>query len=76
MSKEAVESVIGKAVLDTEFRQALFADPEKAVAGYDLNETEKAQLQSLDSETLDAMSNALDARASKTTWPIKHVLPS
>jgi hypothetical protein len=66
MSKEAVESVIGKAILDAEFRKALFADPEKALAGFDLSETEKAQLKGLDSETVDAMSRTLDARASKS----------
>ena len=68
MSKEAVESVIGKAILDAEFRKALFADPEKALAGYDLTETEKAQLKGLPSETLDAMSHTLDARASKALF--------
>jgi len=76
MSREAVESLIGKAIRDTEFRKALFADPEKALAGYDLSETEKAQLRSLDSETLDAMSNTVDARISKNAWPTKHVMPS
>jgi len=66
MSKEAVESVIGKAMLDAEFRKALFADPEKALAGLDLTETEKAQLKGLDAETLTNMSRTLDARVSKT----------
>jgi len=66
MSKEAVEAVMGKALLDAEFRKALFADPEKALAGYDLSETEKAQLKGLDSETLDAMSSTLDTRVSKS----------
>jgi hypothetical protein len=66
MSKEAVESVIGKAMLDAEFRKALFADPEKALAGLDLTETEKAQLKGLDAETLTTMSRTLDARVSKT----------
>ena len=70
MSKEAVESVVGKAILDAEFRKALFADPEKALAGFDLTETEKAQLKGLDSETLDSMSRTLDARVSKRVGKI------
>jgi len=73
MSKEAVESVIGKAILDAEFRKALFADPEKALAGFDLSETEKAQLKGLDSETLDAMGNTLDARVSKLSVQMRQV---
>jgi len=73
MSNEAVEAVIGKAILDAEFRKALFADPEKALAGFDLSETEKAQLKGLDSETLDAMGNTLDARVSKLSVQMRQV---
>jgi hypothetical protein len=76
MSEEAVESVIYNAILDTEVRKALFADLEKALAGFDLTETEKAQLKDLNSETLDAMSRTLDARVSKSAWPTKHMMPS
>ena len=65
MSKEAVESVIGKAVLDSEFRALLMADPEKALAGFTLTEAEKTGLKNLDSETLDLMGNTLDKRTSK-----------
>ncbi len=65
MSKQTVEAVIGKAIMDAEFRKALIADPEKALAGYDLTEQEKAALKALDSETLDSMGSSLDARISK-----------
>ena len=65
MSKEGVESVIGKAILDVEFRKLLMAEPEKALAGFDLSEAEKAGIRSLDSETLDTLGNTLDARSSK-----------
>jgi hypothetical protein len=65
MSKEAVESVIGKAVLDAAFRKLLLADPEKALAGFDLTDTEKAGLKSIDSETLDSLGSTLDTRSSK-----------
>ena len=36
MSKEAVESVLGKVLLEAEFRAALLADPDQALAGFDL----------------------------------------
>ena len=65
MSKENVEAIIGKAIMDAAFRQALLADPEKALAGYDLTVDEKAALRTLDSETLTSMGNSLDARISK-----------
>ena len=68
MSKEAVESVIGKAVLDGEFRRLLMADPEKALAGFALTDSEKAELKNLDSETLDTLGNTLDSRTSKARF--------
>jgi len=65
MSKEAVEAVVGKAILDAKFRQAMIADPEKALAGFDLTDTEKASLKSIDNETMSALANTLDERTSK-----------
>jgi len=65
MSREAVEAVIGKAVLDGEFREALFANPEEMLAGYDLNEEEVAALKSIDSETMETLAGTLDERISK-----------
>lgn len=65
MSKEALESVIGRAVTDSEFRQALFANPDEALAGFDLTDKETAGLKTLDAETLDSMAGSLDERISK-----------
>lgn len=65
MSKEAVEAVIGKVVLDAEFRQLLSADPEKALAGFDLSEFEKAGLMNMDGETMEVLANTLDARLAR-----------
>jgi hypothetical protein len=65
MSQKAVESVIGKAVLDVEFRKALSVDPEKALVGFDLTDAEKASLNSMGSETMDALAHTLDLRISK-----------
>ncbi len=44
MSIEVLESVIGKALLDTEFRNLLMIDPETALVGFELSDTEKARL--------------------------------
>ena len=65
MSQEAVQAIIGKAVLDSEFRQALFADPEAALEGYDLTEQEVATLKGIDSETMESLAGTLDERISK-----------
>ena len=65
MSQQAVEAVIGKAVLDDEFRKELTADAEKALSAFDLTDAEKAALKSMDAETMDALANTLDARVSK-----------
>jgi hypothetical protein len=65
MSKEAMEAVVGKAVLDSEFRQVLFANPEEALAGYELTEQEIAALKSFDAETIDSFADTLDEHISK-----------
>ena len=65
MSKEAVEAIIGKAVLDNDFRETLFADPDKALAGYELTEEEVATLKGIDAETMESLAGTLDERISK-----------
>jgi hypothetical protein len=62
MTKEAVETVLGKALLDAEFRAALFAFPEDALAGFRLSATEKNLLKRVDSETLDFLTLSLAER--------------
>jgi len=59
MSKEAVQLVIGKAVLDADFRRCLFADPEQALSGFKLTAAEKRRLLKVDSETLELMAKIL-----------------
>ena len=54
MSRRALEAVIGRVILDEEFRWALFADPEVALVAYELTEDEMAALRSVDAESLDA----------------------
>ena len=66
MGKDAVEAVIGKAVLDSQFREVLFANPEEALAEYDLTEEETTALRAIDFETMESFAGTLDERISKT----------
>ena len=65
MSRDALEAVIGRAVIDEEFRLALFADPDSALAGYELTEAELAALRTLDAENLDAFAGGPGSRVMK-----------
>jgi hypothetical protein len=67
MSKQAMEAIIGRAVTDGAFRNALFARPDVALAGYDLTEGETASLKAIDFETMDSFAGVLDERVSKAT---------
>ena len=68
MSKESVEAVVGKAVLDSQFREALFADPEEVLAGYELTEEETAALRAIDFETMESFAGILEERISKMSF--------
>ncbi len=61
MSREAFEAVIGKAIVEAEFRCFLLADPERALADFELTEKEQTALKQIDAETLDSLSAALAA---------------
>ncbi len=66
MSQRELEAVIGRAILDQEFRMELFANPTAALAGYDLTEAEVATLRLVDAESLDACARGLARRVSRT----------
>ncbi len=68
MSKQAVEAVIGRAVVDSEFRDILFEDPDRALAGYDLAEAEVAALKAVDAEAMASFAGSLDERISKSDY--------
>ena len=65
MSKQTVEWVTGKIGLDAGFRDALIADPDQALSGLDLNESEKAWLKHIDFETMEALAQILASRVGK-----------
>lgn len=59
MSQNATEAVLGRCVMDSDYRVLLFADPDQALAGYDLTKEERAALLAVDAETLDAFAERL-----------------
>lgn len=66
MSMEAVQTVIGRAVIDAEFRERLIANAREACVGYDLTEAELNALEALDAGSLQAFAGTLDSRISKS----------
>ncbi len=65
MSHSEVERVIGRAVTDPVFRQALIDNAREACQGYDLTEEELDALEKLDSNSMQAFAMTLDRRLSK-----------
>ncbi len=66
MSKESVQSVIGRALTEPDYRNLLFKDPEKALEGLELTAEEAQDLKKLDPEKFDLVANLLEERISKT----------
>jgi hypothetical protein len=68
MSQDAVSQIIGRAVVDEEFRNLLFSDPRQALQGYDLTGEEADALEHLKREDLEDLSTKLDSRITKRAW--------
>jgi hypothetical protein len=66
VSRQVLEDVIGRAILDSEFRLKLFADPDSILAGYELTSAELAALKSIDAESLDACADGIGRRVLRT----------
>ncbi|MCO5246549.1 MAG: Franean1_4349 family RiPP [Anaerolineae bacterium] len=65
MSQQSMQAIIGKAIIDTAFRQHMFADPEVALADFDLTDGEVAALRAIDFETMECCARTLDDRISR-----------
>ena len=65
MSQAGVEQVIGKLVMDPEFRAAVAKDANAALAGYDLTDEERDGLSRVDASSFEQAASALDERATK-----------
>ena len=66
MSQHEIERVIGRAVTDSAFRQALIDNAREACKEYDLSDDELDSLEKLDAESMLAFAGTLDKRISKT----------
>ena len=62
MSQISVEIIIGKILLDADFRSALLAYPDQTLSEFNLTMDEKAELKCLDYETLESLAHTLEVR--------------
>lgn len=65
MGEDAVAQIIGRAVMDDDFRALLLSNPEQALQGYDLSDDEAEALKGLKQEDLEDFSAKLDSRITK-----------
>ena len=65
MSHEAVSIIIGRAVVDPEFRQLLIDNAAAACQGYDLTAEELEALEAIDSASVEAFASSLPDRLIK-----------
>jgi hypothetical protein len=57
--EHALDTIAGRILLDARFREALIADPDRALSGLGLSECEKAWLKRIDYETVEALAQML-----------------
>ena len=65
MPSDRVAAVVGKAILNPEFRQKLLDDADAALAGFDLSEAERALVTDVNLEALAILGTILDAPLSQ-----------
>ena len=65
MSLEAVQRIIGRAVTDTEFREALKSQPDEVLKDRDVTSEESQALKGMDWESVSSVSLDLDTRVSR-----------
>ena len=58
MSPKGIESVLSRAMSDSAFADALFANADKALVGFDLTAEEKVSLKSMSRMDFDKFKNA------------------
>ena len=65
LSQISLETIIGKILLDADFRDSLLATPDDALAHFNLTQREKDELKCLDCETMEFLANTLAIRLSQ-----------
>ncbi len=66
MSLESLKAIIGRAMLEPEFRKQLFDEPAVALKGYELTDQERAALLDLPKENFEALAGELGERISRS----------
>jgi hypothetical protein len=72
MSAETVDTVLAKAMSDAAFAEALFANPDEALAGYDLTEEERQSLKNISREDFDKYAMAAPEERKSMGSPIRY----
>ena len=65
MSQKTVEQIMGKLLLDIDFRKQMTANMSQALAGFDLTEAERQGFKDLDLQDFSQSLTGLDERVSK-----------
>lgn len=68
MSEETLKQIIYRAILDEKFRQAMYTNPEEALAEYQLTPEEVGLLANLPHETFEEMTGDLEERISRSMF--------
>ena len=64
MSVQETRKVISRAVTDAAFREQLYSDPDRALSGYALTESENTALRALPAEAINEFASQLETRIS------------
>lgn len=73
MSRQALESILGRCTMDDDLSTQVFADPDHALANYELMKEDRPSLLAVDAETLDAFAEYVGVQM---TTPAKRKLHS
>jgi hypothetical protein len=66
MSREHLTTIVSRALTDADYRKLLLADPDAALEGYDLSESETNMIRSLNADAFDELTMDLEERQSKS----------
>jgi len=67
MSQTVVEQILGRMLLDREFRKQVAGDMAQALTGYELTEAEREGIKNMDFDDFHQTVTGLDERVSKGT---------
>jgi hypothetical protein len=72
MSTKGIEIVLSRAMSDAAFADALFADAEKTLAGFELTSEERSKLQGMSRAEFDAMTTEERKSFITVNWGEEH----